>query len=406
MGFEYKEEYQYFTNACLNLTDACNLACKYCFVQQKPHYMDLTTAKQAIDFVVKNYQNSTREKDKINISYFGGEPTLLWDEIIVPLTIWAEEKYGDLISFAITTNGTLLNEQRILFLKQHNIYPLLSIDGSEEVQNYNRPCRDGSPSFPLVFKNIPYLLENFPNTTFRATINQETCNKVFDSYLFATKMGFKNIFLCPNAREEWSEENISLLEKEIEKIFIYHTNCYQNNIDPIYFSLIDRTFEKILSHDIICFTKEINERAITRSAIRCGLGSGSASIGYDGKIYGCQEQDSRDTNDLFYIGDIYQGIDIHRHSILLEKYTKKSAIICENEELCLTCPLKEACLNDICPSVSWDRFNNLLIKPTIDCKFSIMLFKNCRTMMKVLVEENNLLFKDYLDRVYKHMEDV
>lgn len=109
---------------------------------------------------------------------------------------------------------------------------------------------------------------------------------------------------------------------------------------------------------------------------------------------------------MFYIGDIYQGIDIHRHSILLEKYTKKSAIICENEELCLTCPLKEVCLNDICPSVSWDRFNNLLIKPAIDCKFSIMLFKNCRTMMKVLVEENNLLFKDYLDRIYKHMEDV
>jgi uncharacterized protein len=188
--------------------------------------MNLETAKKAIDFVVNNYYKSNGNKEKPNISYFGGEPTLLWDEIIVPLTIWAEEKYNNLISFSITTNGTLLNKEKILFLKEHNIYPLLSMDGSEEVQNYNRPCRDGSPSFPLVFKNIPFLLENFPNMTFRATINQSTCNKVFDSYLFASSMGFQNIFLCPNAREEWTSENISILSKEIEKIFIHRTNCY------------------------------------------------------------------------------------------------------------------------------------------------------------------------------------
>ena len=32
MEFEYKAHYPYFCNVCLNLTDSCNLACKYCFV--------------------------------------------------------------------------------------------------------------------------------------------------------------------------------------------------------------------------------------------------------------------------------------------------------------------------------------------------------------------------------------
>ena len=32
-NFIYKEEYKYLTNVCLNLTDACNLACRYCFVE-------------------------------------------------------------------------------------------------------------------------------------------------------------------------------------------------------------------------------------------------------------------------------------------------------------------------------------------------------------------------------------
>ena len=39
MSFEYKEKYKYPTKICLNLTDNCNLACRYCFVEQHPHYM-------------------------------------------------------------------------------------------------------------------------------------------------------------------------------------------------------------------------------------------------------------------------------------------------------------------------------------------------------------------------------
>lgn len=402
--FKYESNYQYFTNVCLNLTDACNLACRYCFVQQRPHYMSLDTAKKAVDFVVNNYYKADDKAGRPDITYFGGEPTLLWDEIIVPLTLWAKEKYGDLISFSITTNGTLLNDERIMFMKEHEISPLLSIDGSEATQNYNRPCRDGSPSFPLVFKNIPKLLECFPYTTFRATVNQDTCSSIFDTYLFATSMGFKNIFFCPNAREKWTEENIAILKQEMEKVFIFRTHEYRNNQTPINFSTIDKTFKKILNHDLQVFNNEEVEYKINRGAIRCGLGSGSASIGYDGKIYGCQEQDSRDTNDFFYIGNIDDGVNIQKHSKLLEAYTKWGALECENAKRCETCPLRSVCFHDICPSVSWDRFNNLHIRPEIDCIFSEILLQNCAIMMELLVTEDNQLFKKYLSSIYNIKE--
>ena len=32
----YLDKYKYLTNICLNLTNNCNLQCKYCFVCQKP----------------------------------------------------------------------------------------------------------------------------------------------------------------------------------------------------------------------------------------------------------------------------------------------------------------------------------------------------------------------------------
>ena len=75
------------TSAFLNLTNSCNLTCRYCFVEQKPEFMTLQTAKDAADFLAGNGQAS--------INFFGGEPMLMWDEIIVPLTLYVHEKYGD-----------------------------------------------------------------------------------------------------------------------------------------------------------------------------------------------------------------------------------------------------------------------------------------------------------------------
>ena len=69
----------------------------------------------------------------ISITFFGGEPTLLWDELIEPLVAYSKDKYPGRVKFGITTNGTLLNEKRIDFLKENNIPPLLSIDGHKTV---------------------------------------------------------------------------------------------------------------------------------------------------------------------------------------------------------------------------------------------------------------------------------
>ena len=132
--FEYKEEYGWLTNICLNVTDACNLACRYCFVEQHPHYMTLDVAKQAVHFILNNLEKKNKKfnkNERASITYFGGEPMLMWDEIIVPLTNYIRENNYP-INLSITTNGTLLNEEKIIYLKNKEIFPLLSIDGNKK----------------------------------------------------------------------------------------------------------------------------------------------------------------------------------------------------------------------------------------------------------------------------------
>ena len=171
--FEYKEEYAWPSKACLNVTDACNLACKYCFVEQNPHYMTLETAKDATHYLLENLEKRNKKfnkNERARITFFGGEPMLLYDEIIVPLVNYIRENNLP-VDFGMTTNGTLLNEERIKFFRKNKFDLLLSIDGAKTTQDLNRPCKNGKSSFDLIIPNIPYLLEKYPNITFRSTID-------------------------------------------------------------------------------------------------------------------------------------------------------------------------------------------------------------------------------------------
>ena len=229
--FNYLEWYPYLTNICLNITDDCNLECKYCFVEQHPNYMTLETAIDAVEWLHKNLEIKRKNNwtnhlqkhgEKASINFFGGEPTLLWDKIIIPLTEYIENKYPNDFILGMTTNGTLLDESKIKFLKEHNFQLLLSIDGDKVTQDYNRPCKNHqNSSFDLITKNIPLLLENFPYLTFRATIYQDTVDQMFNNYIYAQSLGFKKIFFAPNEREKWTKENIDKLSIEIQKIFYY-----------------------------------------------------------------------------------------------------------------------------------------------------------------------------------------
>lgn len=388
-----------FTNVCLNLTDNCNMRCTYCFVQQKPHYMDLQVAKDAVDYLHGNLVTSG--KNKGSITYFGGEPTLCWDSVIVPLTQYIEETYPNEFSLNMTTNGSLLTAERLAYLKEHNIPILLSCDGGQGVQDVNRPLRNGENSFEVMEKVIPMVLETFPNTTFRGTVSQATCDKLFDSYIYAASKGFKYCFFCPNCREAWSEDRVELLRQEIHKIFAYMALCFSSGEYPLTCGPIKKVFQTILRHDLeVHYNRPMNIE-LERSPVRCGLGTGSASISFDGKIFGCQEQDSRDTNDYFYIGNIYDGIDQEKHKKLLEDYTKASKIVSEKSGNCDTCFMRRTCVADVCPSSAHDVFGNFFTRAYIDCEWHKTIAQDAITLMDMMVQQNNQTFKTWIDNVLK-----
>lgn len=375
---EYKEEYALPVNACLNVTNACPLACKYCFVHQNPERMSLEIAQDSVKYL---YNNLKRKREllvngnlKGTINFFGGEPMLMYDEIIVPLVEWTEKTYPDCFSFGITTNGVLLNKKSIDFFYQHNITPLLSMDGDRETQDYNRPYHNGTGSFDKVVAQIPYLLDKFPNTVFRMTIYEDTSDKFFDNVLFAEKMGFKYFFSCLDSRTTFSEKGFLELQKQWEQYSLYFIGCLKKHIIPIQTSkfndMLVKTLGLLEGEDL-----EVDPyNFLGKEIIRCGLGTQTIGIAPNGNIYGCQEHSSTDTDSIFYLGNIYEGIKFNLHLRLLNAYRDLAPIVGEHKE-CFKCPLRKSCTELECPSASYVKFNNFNIELANNCRFKQILYQ-------------------------------
>ena len=404
---EYSKKLLPITEVCLNLTEACNFACKYCFTEHHPNFMTLDVAKDTLIWLVENckiYQKVTGIEKNPSIGFFGGEPTLMWDEIIVPLVEYAE-KNNIKCDWGITSNCSLLNKEKIDFLAEHNIPILLSMDGDRKTQNLNRPCKDKNlNSFDMVAKNIPYILEKFPYTTFRGTITAETASELFNNMIYAYNAGFNNCFFIINEFEEWNEKSRHIIENEIAKYCLYFIDCFRVGRPFLRWRPFEQAINKIIAinQTVIDFPKDYEfSRIGLEECQKCGLGSGYGSINYKGDIFACQEVASRNgEKDIFCIGNIYQGgineqkLNFLRNSYFnrpIDKYNDVDSSKCE------TCPTKLICIGNVCQVNNYILHKDFSATPDCWCWWSNTLLKAAQYVIQILGNNNNQLFKNYLE---------
>ena len=151
----------------LQLTQSCNFRCKYCIysedknARQRSHsskHMSWETAKKAIDFL---WEHSVDSKS-INIGFYGGEP-LLEFPLLQRIVDYSKERFiGKKLTFAMTTNGSLLTDDIIHYLENHRVTLLISIDGPKEINDRNRVFADGSGTYDTVAKQIHRIKEIAP----------------------------------------------------------------------------------------------------------------------------------------------------------------------------------------------------------------------------------------------------
>jgi uncharacterized protein len=164
----------------LFLTTRCNLRCRYCYADagRRAVEMPWETARAAVDLVAENA--GWLGSPKFGVGFHGGgEPTLAWDTL-VRVTEHAEARAEELgldADLYVATNGVLPVEWRE-FLVEHFSTANISLDGPEDIQDYNRPRADGGGSFAAVRETIRHFDEVGFHYGVRATVTAATAPRM------------------------------------------------------------------------------------------------------------------------------------------------------------------------------------------------------------------------------------
>ena len=140
--------------AWLHLTDRCNLRCNYCYLPHHPQTMPVEVALQAVESLFNTAQK--HHYPGVKIKYAGGEPLLRFELIqkIHQHALEAAHRTGIRLQAVLLTNGTLIREEHLAYLRQNQIRLMISLDGIGRWHDVQRHYAGGQASFAQVEQSI------------------------------------------------------------------------------------------------------------------------------------------------------------------------------------------------------------------------------------------------------------
>jgi len=324
----------------LQVTQQCNLRCGYCPYSgdgelQRTHTnkrMSFETARKAIDFLIHH----SKEAEIVNIGFYGGEPLLEFELIKKCVEYIKKKAEGKKVSYVITTNATLLNEEIVEYFEKNDIRISISLDGPREIHNKNRRfASDGRGSFDTVMEKIEMIKNKYPGYFPKVGIimvidpeNNVACTNEF----------------CTNC-ETVSEMNVLPMIVDDNytegKVFIPDDFIKKRNYElfKVYLYELGRVSRKNVSQIFLSqYYQEQNDFANIRPMEGlpekwhhggpCVPGESRLFINADGCLYPCEKVNEK--SEVMKIGHIDSGFDLNkvRNLINIGKLTEDNCKNC------------------------------------------------------------------------------
>ena len=208
------------------VTDACNLACTYCYqINKGTRKMKLETAKKFIDKLLSgedgfsSYVNPTISP-AIIIEFIGGEPFLEIDliEQIVDYfktrSIELNHPWAEKYCISICSNGVLYRDPKVQnFLQQNkdNISFSVTLDGNKELHDKCRIFPDGRPSYDIAKDATMDWMHRGNYMGSKITISPENLPYIGDALRHIVNLGYDEINANCIFEAEWTESDAGKL---------------------------------------------------------------------------------------------------------------------------------------------------------------------------------------------------
>ena len=167
------------------LTHACNLSCEYCYARlsRKNESLSLGVLRRVIDYVFANSKGAP-----VAFTFTGGgEPLVAWDVMYEGIEYIRSFPNDVPAKISLVTNGILLTEERIKYLKEKEVNINISFDILPDIQNAQRKMRNGNNSYDIVYNNIMSMHKYGLPVSFRTTITKNSVNMMADMVLWTKR---------------------------------------------------------------------------------------------------------------------------------------------------------------------------------------------------------------------------
>lgn len=186
--------------------------------------------------------------------------------------------------------------------------------------------------------------------------------------------GFKHINLLFDYSQNWTDDDLVEIKKQLFNVSTYYANKILNKND-FNISLIDDKIQSYINDDYNC-----NEN--------CKIGKKFIILGTDGNLYPCMQfvKDQK-----FIIGNCKNGIDFKAISSLMQN-SKKEDIICKK------CDINKRC-NHTCSCKNYILTKDINKLSPVVCELEKIIIEVADNMAEIVYNKNPKLF---IQKYYKH----
>lgn len=343
-------------NITLELTEKCNLRCKYCIYHPShPNYrkfghknMSFETAKKAIDFL-DNHSSNNKE---VYIGFYGGEPLLNFNLLEKCINYGNTKFKNKNVLYSMTTNATLITEDIAKFLVKNKVLITVSLDGPEAVHNENRVYANNKGSFNDAVKGLKNLIIAYKkehiNPSFGFNIvttgpnYEEKYDKIQHFFKDSSWIPDNLLSLCTLVDPGPKEMEYVLPQSEKEK---YYTNNIHEPLIDWSNNKKQKSYNKNLfsQGDIDKGLLRIHKRLLLDNPVKqygmngcCVPGHRRLYITVDGKFYPCER-----IGNVPSLGNVDEGFNIPKiNKFYVKDFINEAKKYCKNcwaVNLCSVC---------------------------------------------------------------------
>lgn len=182
-------------------SDRCNINCKYCFYKDEAKYWPCHSQAMMTGEVLETLVRRAFAFADGTVSFVfqGGEPTLMGLDFY--RTFFAlTERYntrGCTLEVSIQTNGVLLDEEWLLFLREHHVLVGLSFDGLPQVHDKYRVDNSGSGTSEAALRAIRSMERMGVEFNVLMVVTRDLARRVRECYRFLKGLGVQYAQIIP-----------------------------------------------------------------------------------------------------------------------------------------------------------------------------------------------------------------